>query len=109
MKFDNSISSFIQPYTEQPLVLYQIETVPAPIVSQNKQANSYTHLQIDRPFITLNSETYISIRKQELQPCKRNGYGFYCKDIFVVKHKSTYSCGNAIYFDLGPDIIEDNC
>ena len=40
---------FIQPYTQQPLILYQIETVPVPIVNQNKQANSYTHLQIDRP------------------------------------------------------------
>ena len=27
---------FIQPYTQQPLILYQIETVPVPIVDQNK-------------------------------------------------------------------------
>ena len=26
---------FIQPYTQQPLILYQIETVPAPIIDQN--------------------------------------------------------------------------
>ena len=38
---------FIQPYTQQPLILYQIETVPVPIVDQNSQENSYTHLQID--------------------------------------------------------------
>ena len=42
---------FIQPYTQQPLVLYQIETVPVPIIDQNKQTDSYTQLQIDRPFI----------------------------------------------------------
>ena len=53
---------FIQPYTQQPLILYQIETVPVPIVEQNKQADSYTHLQIDRPYIAVNSETYITIR-----------------------------------------------
>ena len=34
---------FIQPYMQQPLILYQIETVPVPITDQNKQANSYTH------------------------------------------------------------------
>ena len=28
---------FIQPYTQQPLILYQIETVPVPIVDKNKQ------------------------------------------------------------------------
>ena len=27
----------------------------------------------------------------------------------MVKHKSKYSCKSAIYFDLDPDIIKDNC
>ena len=67
---------FIQPYTKQPLILYQIETVPVPIVDQNKLANFYMHLQIDRPYIALNSETYICIRQQELRICKRMGYEF---------------------------------
>ena len=31
---------FIQPYTQQPLILYQIETVPVPIIDQNTQAQS---------------------------------------------------------------------
>ena len=53
---------FIQPYTQQPPVLYQLETVPAPIIDQNTQADSYTHLQVDMPYIALNSETYITIR-----------------------------------------------
>ena len=60
---------FIQPYTQQLLILYQIETVPVPIIDQNAQAQSYTHLQINIPYITLNSETYISIRQQELRTC----------------------------------------
>ena len=38
---------FIQPYTQQSLILYQIETVPVPIIDQNTQAHSYTHLQVD--------------------------------------------------------------
>ena len=54
---------FIQPYTQQPLVLYQIETVPVPIIDQNTQADSYMHLQVDRSYIVLNSETYITIRQ----------------------------------------------
>ena len=67
---------FIQPYMQQPLILYQIETVPVPIIDQNKQAHSYTHLQIDKPCIDLNSETYITIRQQELRTCKRIGCEF---------------------------------
>ena len=32
---------FVQPYTQQPLILYQLETVPLPIIDQNTQAHSY--------------------------------------------------------------------
>ena len=35
---------FIQPYTQQPPILYQIETVTVPIIDQNMQAQSCTHL-----------------------------------------------------------------
>ena len=54
---------FVQLYTQQQLILYQIETVPVPTVDQNKQADSYTYLQIDRLYIALNSETNISLRQ----------------------------------------------
>ena len=100
---------FIQPYTQQPLILYQLETVPVPIIDQNTQADSYTPLQIDRPYIALNSEAYITIWQQELRTCIRIGYKFYCKELFMVKHESKYSCKSTIYFDLDPDIIKDNC
>ena len=69
---------FIQPYTEQLLILYQIETVPVPVIDQNTEAHSYTLQQIDEQYIALNSETYITIRQQELRTCKRISYEFYC-------------------------------
>ena len=87
---------FIQPYTQQPLMLYQIETVPVPFIEQNIQTHSYTHLHVDRPYVALNSETYITIMQQELRMCKSIGYEFYCEECFVVKHKSKYSCESAI-------------
>ena len=42
---------FIQPYTQQPLILCQIETGPVPIIVQNTQAQSYTHLEINKSYI----------------------------------------------------------
>ena len=92
---------FIQPYTQQPLVLYQLETVPVPILDQNDKVQSYMHLQIKKPNIALSSETYISLRQQELRTCKRIGYGFYCE-------KTSYSCESAIYFNLDTNIIKEN-
>ena len=47
---------FIQPYTQQPLILYQLETVPVPIIDQNIEEHSYTHLLVDKPYIALNLE-----------------------------------------------------
>ena len=90
------------------MVLYQLETAPIPILDQNIKAHSYTHLQIEKPYIALNSETYISLRQQELRTCKRIGYEFYCKELFVVKHKTSFSCESAIYFNLDADIIKEN-
>ena len=99
----------IQPYTQQSLILYQLETAPLPILNQNNTAHSYTHLQVTKPFIALNSETYISLQQQEFRTCKRIGHKFYCEELFMVKHKTKYSCESAIYFDLGTNIIKETC
>ena len=57
---------FVQPYTQERLTMYQIETVPVPILDKNEQAHSYTQLKIDKPYIALNTEMYITLRMQEL-------------------------------------------
>ena len=95
---------FVQPYTQQTLILYQLETIPVPIVDKNTMANSYTELRIKKPYIALNTETYINIQ-QKLASCKRKGYEFYCKEL-VVRHKSIHSCESTIYFNLDTDIIK---
>ena len=100
---------FIQPYIQKPLILYQLETVPVPILDTNTEAQSYTHLCIIKPYITLNTETYITLTQQELRSYKKIGNEFCCKELFVAKHKTSYSCKSAIYFNLTMDIIRKNC
>ena len=99
------IPIFIQLYVQQQLIFYQVEMVPVPIIDQNKKVHSYTHLEVDKPYVSLNSETYISLQHQELRICKNISYDFYCKELFVVKYKSKYGCESAIYFNLGSEII----
>ena len=89
--------------------MYQIETVPVPIVDENEQAQSYTYLQERKPYIVLNSDTYISLRMQELITHMKIGYEFYCEELVVVRHKTKHSYESTIHFDLGMDIIEENC
>ena len=52
---------FVQSYTQNRLIMYQIETIPVPILDQNEQAQSCTQLKIDKPYIVLNTETYITL------------------------------------------------
>ena len=98
---------FIQPFIQKPLILYQLETVPVPILDSNTEAQSYICLQVSKPYLALNSETYISLTHQELQSCKKIGNEYYCEEHFVVKDKSSYSCESAIYFNLTTDIIRN--
>ena len=100
---------FVQPYTQKRLIMYQIETVPVPILDENEQVHSYTELKIEKPYITLNEETYITLHCQELKMCKRIGYKYYCEELFVIKSKTRYSCASAIYFNVESDVMKANC
>ena len=91
---------FVQPYTQTRLTLYQVEMVAVPILDTNNKAQSYTQLKIKKPYIALNEETYISLHPQELNTCKRIGYGSICEELFVVKSKHKYSCARTVYFNL---------
>ena len=89
--------------------MYQIETVPVPILDENEHTQSYTELKIEKTYITLNEEMYITLCSQELKMCKRIRYEYYCKGLFVIKSKTRYSCASAIYFNLESDVIKANC
>ena len=43
---------FMQPYTQQLLTWYQLETVPVPIVDKTTKADSYTQLQIKKTILS---------------------------------------------------------
>ena len=52
---------------------------------------------------------YITLHLQELKMCKRIRYEYYCKELFVIKSKTRYSCASTIYFNLESDVIKANC
>ena len=45
---------FVAPYMQARLTLYQVETVPVPILDMNNKADSYMQLKIIKPYIALN-------------------------------------------------------
>ena len=44
---------FVQPYMQQPLILYQLETVLVPNVDKITKVDSYTQLQIKKLYLAL--------------------------------------------------------
>ena len=100
-------------YYDMKLVTFGIDNqrnLIVPILDKNEQAvHSYTELKIEKPYIALNDETYITLCSQELKMCKRIGYEYYCEELFVIKSKTRYSCASAIYFNLESDVIRANC
>ena len=98
---------FVQPYTQTKLTLYQVETVPVPILDSSNKVQSYTQLKIAKPYIALNDEMYITMCPQELSNCKKICYEYFCEELFVVKSKNQYSCASAVYFNSNHDSKED--
>ena len=99
---------FVGPYMQARLTLYQVETVPVPILDMNDKAESYTQLKIIKYCIALHDKMYISLRSQELNTCKKIGYEYFCEELFVVKSKHKFSCTSAVYFNLNHE-IKQNC
>ena len=46
--------------------MYQIEAVPISIQDRNDQTQLYSQLKISKPYITLNTDTFITLQSQEL-------------------------------------------
>ena len=77
-KFNHSVSNIHQAIHTATINLYQLETVPVLVIDKNTKADTYTQLQITKPYTALNTKTYINIRQQESVICRKIGYEFYC-------------------------------
>ena len=100
---------FIQDFRRPPLSLFEIETVPLPIPDENAKADSYTQVQVEKPFIAVGTEYYIELRMTEMIMCRSIRFTYYCEELFVVKHKSAYGCSSTIFYDMGAKRVTEAC
>ena len=100
---------FIQPYIQKPLVFLPIRNCPSSNTGHQHRSSILHPPACQQTLPCLNSETYRSLTHQELRSCKMIGNEFYCEELFIVKHKSSYSCESAIYFNLTTDIVRNIC
>ena len=72
--------AFIKNYKQPPLSLYEVETVPVPILDKNVKANSYSQVRIEKRYIAAGTDYYIQLRISELLMCKSIRHIYYCED-----------------------------
>ena len=96
---------FVKDFSREPMTLYQIETVPVPIVDENLEANSYSQAVINKPYIATNDDYYIPLVMEELFMCKQIIQIYFCEELFLVKHKTKHSCESALFYELGDELI----
>ena len=100
---------FVKDHTSQPKTLYEIETVKVPIPYLNVDADSYSEIRYSKPYIAINNNYYIQLRIQELRMCKQIRHTYYCKELFLVKHKSKHICESAIFYNLTSKVVYSVC
>ena len=91
---------FVKDFSRKPMTLYQIETVPVPILDTNEEANSYSQAVINKPYIATNNDYYIQLEIEELFMCKQIKHIYFCEELFLVKHKTKHSCESALFYNL---------
>ena len=100
---------FVKDFSRKSMTLYQIETVPVPILDTNEEANSYSQAVINKPYIATNNDYYIQLEIEELFMCKQIKHIYFCEELFLVKHKTKHSCESALFYNLENAFVKQNC
>ena len=100
---------FIVPFNHEPLSLFEIETVPVPINDQDPSAQSYSEVQVQKPYFAASDTSYIQLRSPELFRCKTVQNEYFCEETFMVKHPHHHTCESALYYNRSAELITAKC
>ena len=100
---------FVKDFSRKSMTLYQIETVPVPIVDKNLEADSYSQAIMNKPYIATNADYYVQLEIEELFMCKQISHIYFCEELFLVKHKTKHSCESALFYELDSALVRQNC
>ena len=100
---------FIKPRHTEPFVLYEIETVDVPVEDMNPSLNSFTRVQVTKPYLAANAHHYIQLQIQELNMCKVIQKDYFCEELFMVKHATLHTCESSLFYDRDKSVIDTVC
>ena len=83
--------------------------VPAPITDLNPQAQSYSEVQVSKPYFAATDTSYIQLRNPELFRCKVVQDEYYCEETFMVKHPHHHTCESVSFYNRTAELISSKC
>ncbi len=85
--------------TQEPLILYEIETVyvPANLLRHDNKPQAYTKLNLDVDFIAVNGDHFAELTATKLQFCNNFGNYYICDDTHLMINKNEVICALAIF------------
>ncbi len=97
--------------TQEPFVLYRIETVylPANLSRHDNKPQAYTKLNLDVDFIAVNGDDFVELTATKLLFCNNFGNYYICYDTLLMIHKNEVTCVLAIFGRLDLQKIRTLC
>ena len=85
------IPSFIKPRLEEPLVLFNIKSIPVPfhvheaLVDENESKYTYTQVPTTTEILAMSSDTNINLDHKVLSQCIKFSILYFCEQLFLMK------------------------
>ena len=109
------IPFFIKPKLQETLDVFQLRSVPVPfhmnpeMIDETESEYAYTQLVPSTELLGMSSDTYINLKRGELERCYKVGIVHFCEHLMLMKHHSEHTCESAIYHHQGADLIKEKC
>ena len=106
------IPIYVKHYQQQILDLFSLQRVPVPYHPNRKslvEKHAYTWLKQDCDMLAMSNSTYLALDSKQLPNCKRFSTMYYCKNLFLVTHRSEHSCESAIYWNESTNLNNEKC
>ena len=100
---------FIVPLRHESLSLFEIETVPVLIQDLDPSAQSYSEVQVQKPYFAASDSAYIQLHEPELFHCKKVEGEFFCEETFMVKHSQYHTCESTLFYNQSAEMITSYC
>ena len=109
------ISFYIKPINQEPLIMYDIKTIPVPyhmneeLIDESKSKYTYTKVKPSTRILAMGTNSQISLGYSQLVHCIQYNMLFFCEQMFLTNLCDEHTCKSAIYTHQNTKLIQQKC